>query len=143
MTNTSRRPPTLPRFPTMLRKMWTGAEVQRWIDTNAVRVPAVDQFRETYIQGSEDGQKLGLFFAYAQVHEAVEDVRRIHGLYAQKLAEGSQDPDHRETVRALGEAVAAFEKLEAKAPPGAGDAAALFRTAPGSGERPAETGSGE
>ncbi|KVQ88422.1 hypothetical protein WK94_26620 [Burkholderia ubonensis] len=24
----------LPRFPTMLRKMWSGGEVQRWIDEN-------------------------------------------------------------------------------------------------------------
>jgi hypothetical protein len=25
---------SLPRFPAALRKMWSGAEVQNWIDTN-------------------------------------------------------------------------------------------------------------
>lgn len=29
-----------PQFPTMLRKMWSGGEVQRWIDENWNKAPA-------------------------------------------------------------------------------------------------------
>ncbi|KVT65644.1 hypothetical protein WK55_31305 [Burkholderia ubonensis] len=32
----------LPRFPTMLRKMWSGGEVQRWIDENVALRDALD-----------------------------------------------------------------------------------------------------
>ncbi|KWE77245.1 hypothetical protein WL78_00340 [Burkholderia ubonensis] len=37
----------LPRFPTMLRKMWSGGEVQRWIDENvAPRAPLTNAMRD-------------------------------------------------------------------------------------------------
>ncbi|KVD57297.1 hypothetical protein WI87_18830 [Burkholderia ubonensis] len=37
----------LPRFPTMLRKMWSGGEVQRWIDENvAPRAPLTNAVRD-------------------------------------------------------------------------------------------------
>jgi hypothetical protein len=36
---------TIPGFPTMLRKMWSGGEVQQWIDENAAPVVAAMQAR--------------------------------------------------------------------------------------------------
>lgn len=32
----------LPKFPTMLRKMWSGGEVQQWIDENITNAPTIE-----------------------------------------------------------------------------------------------------
>lgn len=33
----------LPKFPTMLRKMWSGGEVEQWVQENIVSAPTVEQ----------------------------------------------------------------------------------------------------
>lgn len=58
-----------PRFPTMLRKMWSGGEVQDWLDTN------VDLYAVGYWVSGPKGSILALEAeeAKAREHECGDD----------------------------------------------------------------------
>jgi hypothetical protein len=50
---------TLPRFPVSLRKMWSGREVQEWIDQNIVTsVELTDQQVISYLEPIADKNRV-------------------------------------------------------------------------------------
>ena len=55
----------LPRFPTVLRKMWSGGEVQNWIDQNMTPLLR-SQAAEIERLGAENSRWIGLADRWAQ-----------------------------------------------------------------------------
>lgn len=63
--------PQIPKFPTMLRKMWSGAEVQQWIDENiAPLLEATPAFTGAepvgWLVDWPDDPELGFYFSEEQ-----------------------------------------------------------------------------
>ncbi|KWI69646.1 hypothetical protein [Burkholderia ubonensis] len=70
----------LPCFPTMLRKMWSGGEVQRWIDDNIAPLRAgvtLDEQAWTYLHGN-----LGTIESAIDLAEAAGHSSQAEGLKA-------------------------------------------------------------
>ncbi len=73
-----------PRFPTMLRKMWSGGEVQAWIDENWPKAATPTQVEPAgWVRPSERMPNEGQF-VFAAVHEwdqASAPLTVAHGQY--------------------------------------------------------------
>lgn len=60
--------PELPKFPTMLRKMWSGTEVQQWIDENIA--PLFEQAAEPEMKTPSDPEIVHLAYEHCDETDA-------------------------------------------------------------------------
>lgn len=83
------------RFPTMLRKMWSGGEVQQWLDTQAL-LYTHQQPQHTLNRWNieQDGDDLLICFNDHEKHEGCEYVRYVPASkHQQPQVQGEQHPD--------------------------------------------------
>ncbi|KVQ12031.1 hypothetical protein WJ99_13890 [Burkholderia ubonensis] len=116
----------LPRFPKMLRKMWSGGEVQRWIDenvapraplTNAVRDVLAERRRHVEQEGwtpEHDDQHTDGAMAHAAACYAYPELTAIAGLrpWPWDTTWWKPSAPRRNLVKAVALGIAEIERLD-------------------------------